>query len=73
MLSGIMKIDYDPDADAMNINLKKGDVAKTVKLEDNVLVDLDKSGEILTIEILFVKERNPEILKAFKIKEAISA
>ena len=69
----MMKIDYDPDADAMNIYLKKGDVAKTVKLEENVLIDLDKSGEILTIEVLFVKERNPDILKAFKIKETISA
>lgn len=73
MLYNIMKTNYDPDADAMNIYLKKGEVAKTVKLDNNVLIDLDKSGEILTIEILFVKERNPEILKAFGIKEAISA
>ena len=69
----MMKIDYDPDADAMNIDLKKGDVAKTIELDENVIIDLDKSGEILTIEVLFVKERNPEILKAFGIKEAISA
>lgn len=68
-----MKIDYDPDADAMNINLRKGEVAKTIELDENVMIDIDKSGEILDIEILFVKERNPEILKAFKIKETISA
>ena len=68
-----MKVKYDPDADAMNINLKRGDVAKTIELDENVIIDLDKSGEILTIEVLFVKERNPEILKAFGIKEAISA
>lgn len=68
-----MKTRYDPEADAMYTELKKGKVAKTIELDENVIIDLDESGEILGLEILFVKERNPDILKAFGIKEAISA
>ena len=68
-----MKTRYDPDADAMYVTLKKSDVEKTIELDENVIIDLDASGEIIGIEILFVKERNPEILKAFKVKEAVSA
>ena len=68
-----MKIDYDPDADAMNIKLRQGNIDRTIKIDENVLMDLDKSGEIINIEILFVKERNPGILKGLKIGNPVSA
>ncbi|MCX6712492.1 MAG: DUF2283 domain-containing protein [Candidatus Vogelbacteria bacterium] len=47
-----MNINYDKTADAVYINLKKGKVAKTAKLAERLLVDLDKSGKILGLEIL---------------------
>ena len=47
-----MNINYDKTADAVYINLKKGKVAKTTKLAERLLVDLDKSGKILGLEIL---------------------
>ena len=47
-----MNINYDQTADAVYINLKKGKVAKTAKLAERLLVDLDKSGKILGLEIL---------------------
>lgn len=59
-----MKVEYDKKVDAMYATLKKGQVAKTIKLDENVIIDLNKSKRILGIEILSVKERNPEILKA---------
>ena len=48
-----MKIQYDKIADAMYVSLgiqKK--VAKTIEVNDRLLVDMDKSGHIIGIEIL---------------------
>ena len=47
-----MKIKYDNVADAMYIYLKKGKIAKTAKMAGRLLVDLDRSGKVLGIEIL---------------------
>lgn len=47
-----MKIQYDNVADAMYIYLKKGKVAKTAKMAGRLLVDLDRSGRVMGIEIL---------------------
>ena len=47
-----MKINYDKIADAMYIYFNKAKVFKTVKMTDRLLVDLDKEGKILGIEIL---------------------
>jgi len=47
-----MKITYDKIADAMYIYLNKSKVFKTVKMADRLLVDVDKEGKVLGIEIL---------------------
>ena len=47
-----MKIDYDKIADAMYMTLRKGKVVKSVELEDRLIADIDKKGDILGIEIL---------------------
>ena len=47
-----MKITYDKIADAMYIYLNKTKVFKTVKITDRILVDVDKKGKVLGIEIL---------------------
>lgn len=47
-----MKIQYDNVADAMYVYLKKGKVAKTAKMAGRLLVNLDRSGKIIGIEIL---------------------
>ncbi len=67
-----MKIDYDPEADAMYIQLKKGVFDHNGKIDENTIVDYDKKNNILGIEILWVKERNPNILFDLKrtLKEA---
>ena len=58
-----MKIRYDPDADALYIKLKEGKVDHTLEVDKNTLFDLDEKNQIIGIEILFVKERNPDLLK----------
>ncbi len=54
-----MKATYDKEADAMNIRVKSGKVHKTLEISDSILVDVDKKGRALGIEILFVSSQMP--------------
>ena len=47
-----MKINYDKIADAVYFSLTKGKVASTVEMDDRLIVDLDKTGNIIGIELL---------------------
>ena len=47
-----MKYTYDPIADAINIILKEGKVAKTREVAPGIMIDLDKKGNALSLEIL---------------------
>lgn len=51
---------YDAEADAAYFRLKKGSVSRTVKLQDWLLVDIDKKGGLLGVEMLFVSHRIPK-------------
>jgi uncharacterized protein YuzE len=50
-----MIIEYDPQADAMYIQLRKGDIVETVETNKYIYTDVDQDGWPLGIEILFVK------------------
>ena len=55
-----MDITFDEHADALYIRFQPGKrVRKTVKLQEGLLVDLDRSGKIFGIEILDVSHRMP--------------
>ena len=58
-----MKIRYDPDADAMYIQFREGKVDSTKEIDENTIIDFNKAGQVIGVEILFVKERNPDLLK----------
>ncbi|MBI4067982.1 DUF2283 domain-containing protein [Candidatus Kaiserbacteria bacterium] len=47
-----MNIKYDIIADAVYVNVGSEPVAKTHKMDDRLLVDMDKAGKIVGIEIL---------------------
>jgi uncharacterized protein YuzE len=49
-----MKVDYDPQADAMYIQLKEGEIVDTLEVGKNIFVDVDGEGAPLGIEFLFV-------------------
>jgi len=49
-------IEFDPEVNAMYIRFKKGKVDKSEPLADNVIVDVDKNGKAIGIEILFPKQ-----------------
>ncbi|CAG0973427.1 MAG: DUF2283 domain-containing protein [Candidatus Methanoperedens sp.] len=52
-----MNITYDKDADCLYIQFQPGNVQKTKKIEEGILVDLDDKGRIFGIEIIGVSER----------------
>ena len=52
-----MKIAYDKKADALNIILRKGKVARTVEIAPEVFVDLDSRGAPLYLEIVGASEK----------------
>ncbi len=54
-----MKISYDPKADALYIKFQEGSVARTRKIEDGLLVDMDDNGRLFGIEIIGMKGRIP--------------
>ena len=68
-----MKIKYDSDADAMYLTLRKDKVASTKEIDENTIIDFDKNGQVIGVEILFVKERNPSLLKELQVEKLISA
>ncbi|MEW5768443.1 MAG: DUF2283 domain-containing protein [bacterium] len=51
-----MKLTYDEKADAIYIYLNEKEVAKTVRVSNRVIVDLDKEGNLRGIEVLFVSK-----------------
>lgn len=48
-----MQIDYDPEADAIYIHLRDGEVDHTVESSKYIYVDVDSEGLPLGLEILF--------------------
>ncbi len=68
-----MKIRYDPKADAMYIKLADKPIAKTKEVDKNTIMDFDASGNLVGIELLFVRERNPTLLKELKFENLVSA
>ncbi|MDO8518112.1 MAG: DUF2283 domain-containing protein [bacterium] len=56
----IMSGTYDAEADAMYIRVKKGKVHKTHEVSPSVIVDVDKGGHILGIELLDVSSQIPQ-------------
>ncbi len=51
-----MKIDYDPDANAVYIQLRSGEVDDTVESSKYIFVDVDAAGVPLGVEILFANQ-----------------
>ena len=52
-----MKISYDKSVDALNISLRAGVVFKTLEVAPEVMIDMDKKGNTLNIEILGASEK----------------
>ena len=65
-----MKLEYDREADAVYIRIKDADIATTREQEENVIVDIDASGKLVGIELLFVSDYlRPEEIQNLTITE----
>lgn len=47
-----MNIKYDAVADAMYLKVNTGKVAKTLRMQDRLIIDIDDKNNVLGIEIL---------------------
>lgn len=52
-----MEITYDKEADAINIALRHGKVARTIEIAPEIMVDVDKVGHTLSVEIIGASEK----------------
>ena len=64
-----MKINYDPEVDALYIEFRDVLAVKNIDIEEGVTVDLDKDNHIVGIEILDAQERLKESLSHLEFSE----
>ncbi|MCG7847830.1 MAG: DUF2283 domain-containing protein [ANME-2 cluster archaeon] len=62
-------VEYDSEINAMYIRITEGKVDKSEPIADNIIVDVDKNGKAVGIEILLPKQDvklQDFVLKALK-------
>jgi len=68
-----MKITFDKEADAVYIELNEGEFASNKKIDEDTIIDLDKNGNILGIELLNVSRRiSKDFLSDISVKNLVS-
>jgi len=45
-------VKYDPLADALYIRVRDGDIVDSIEVRENLVVDFDKNGEVIGIEVI---------------------
>ena len=58
-----MKIDYDKVADAIYFTVKSGKVAKSIKVDDRLVVDLSATGDVVGMELLDASSKQGQELE----------
>ncbi len=65
-----MKIEYDPEADALYIQVREARVDDNLDIEEGVTVDLDENKHIVGLEILDASKRlSPSDLSSIVIQK----
>lgn len=62
-----MKIQYDPEVDALYIELREAHAIQSLDIEEGVTVDLDEKNGIVGIEILDASEKLKNSLHSIEI------
>jgi len=52
-----MKLDYSAEDDILYFHFKDGPAESVKEVEDNVMVELDKKGEVMGIEVWRVRKK----------------
>ena len=64
-----MEITYEKEADAIYIEFSDAEFSKNKKIDDKTIIDLDKDGNLIGIELLDVSHRIPkDFLTNVKVK-----
>jgi uncharacterized protein YuzE len=63
----MVSLEYDPSCNALYMKIKKGKVAESEPLSDNVIVDINQEGDILGIEILGLKPMDSSKFHGLKV------
>ncbi len=69
----MQKTTINKELDVAYVQLHLGKVAKTVEFCPGMLVDFDKNGRVLGIEILAAQEMAPQLTKNRKVSRKKSA
>ena len=65
-----VKIEYDPEADALYIQIREAHADDNIDIEDGVTVDVDENGHIVGLEILDASKRlSPSDLSSIIIQK----
>lgn len=65
-----MKIEYDPEADALYIQIREARADDNIDIEDGVSVDIDENRHIVGVEILDASKRlSPSDLSSITIEK----
>ena len=65
-----MKIEYDPEADALYIQIREAEPQDNIDIEDGVTVDVDGDRHIVGLEILGASKRlSPADLASITIEK----
>ncbi|MEX2246693.1 MAG: DUF2283 domain-containing protein [Dehalococcoidia bacterium] len=69
-----MIVEYDRQADAIYIRLRDVEPTTTRELDDHVIVDLDESGKMVGIELLFVSDYlRPEDIESLTVTNLLAS
>jgi uncharacterized protein YuzE len=58
-----MKIEFDPEVDALYVQLSDGDIEVTEEIKPGVMLDYDSEDNILGLEVLNVSKREKLAIK----------
>jgi len=65
-----VKIEYDPEADALYIQIREAHPSDNIDIEEGVTVDVDERGHIVGVEILDASKRlSPSDLASITIEK----
>lgn len=53
-----MKLEFDPIADALYLELSDHDVEKSEEIKPGVILDYDANGNVIGLEVLSVSKRS---------------
>ena len=66
-----MRVTYDPGADAMYVKLTSEKFSKNRVIDRNTILNLDKDGNVIGIELLFVSKHLPKNFLSSVIVETL--